>query len=276
MKQIFNKIIFVVILLLINSGCSDQSNSLNKKDLEQQLISFAGGGLRNPISDLAMMFEKKNNVKVMVDYAGSEVLISKAKLSRQGDIYIPGDSEYVNIAARKDLILSQKSVCYFVPVIFVQKGNPKGINTLKDLIRPGIRVGLGNSKYIPIGRISKKILMKSGISQKGIGKNLKFQSATVNELCMQIQAKSLDAVIVWDAVAKYYSKYGTIINIPLEQNIISTVDAGILKFTKNRKLSEQFISFMCSKMGQELFSKYNYRVKFTGTKQEQNRNKTSL
>ena len=262
MKQIFYRIILVVILLLINSGCSDQKNTLDKKHAEKELLIFAGGGLRNPIAELARMFEKKFNVKVMVDYAGAEVLISKAKLSRQGDIYIPGDGEYVNIAAKKDLILSQKSLCYFVPVIFVQKGNPKGIYTLKDLIRPGIRLGLGNSKYIPVGRISKKILTKSEITWEGIGKNLKFQSATVNELCIQIQAKSLDAVIVWDAVAKNYSKYGDEISIPTDQNIVSTVDAGILKFTKDHILSEKFIDFMCSETGQAVFCKHNYRVKF--------------
>ena len=262
MKQIFYRIILAVILLLIISGCSDQKNTLDKKHTEKELLIFAGGGLRNPISELAMMFEKKFNIKIMVDYAGAEVLISKAKLSRQGDIYIPGDSEYVNIAAGENLILSQKSVCYFVPVIFVQKGNPKGIYTLKDLIRPGIRLGIGNSKYIPVGRTSKKILTKSGISRKEIEKNLKFQSATVNELCIQIQAKSLDAVIVWDAMAKNYSKYGTEITIPTDQNIISTVDAGILKFTKDHILSEKFIDFMRSKTGQKVFSKYSYRVKF--------------
>jgi hypothetical protein len=44
---------------------------------------------------------------------------------------------------------------------------------------------------------------------------------TVNELGMQIQADSLDAVIVWDAIAGYYSKHGTEVAIPPERNIIS-------------------------------------------------------
>ena len=117
---------------------------------------------------------------------------------------MPGDKLYVDLAAEQGLILSRKRICYFVPTILVQKGNPKNISGLRDLVRPGVRLGLGNPEACAIGGISKKILEKNDIPWPDIERNLLFQSATVSELGMQIQAQSLDAVIVCDAVAVYY------------------------------------------------------------------------
>jgi ABC-type molybdate transport system substrate-binding protein len=87
-----------------------------------------------------------------------------------------------------------------------------------------------------------------------------FQSLTVNELGTQIQAGSLDAVIAWDAIARYYNEYGTELPIPVEENVISTVNIGILSFTKNRSLAEQFVKFTASRSGQGIFKHHNYRT----------------
>ena len=46
---------------------------------------------------------------------------------------MPGDKHYVEQAARDGMILSQKSVCYFVPTILVRKGNPKNISEIYDV-----------------------------------------------------------------------------------------------------------------------------------------------
>ena len=77
-----------------------------------------------------------------------------------------------------------------------------------DLVKPEIKLGLGDEKACAIGRKCKAIFEKNNISWEDVEKNLKFQSMTVNELGIQIQAKSLDAVIVWDAVAGYYAEHG--------------------------------------------------------------------
>jgi molybdate transport system substrate-binding protein len=242
--------------LLRNAGHSGPTDT----DGNQELLIFVGAGIRPPISELAEIFSAENNAKVVPSYAGSEFLLSNIKLARRGDIYMPGDKHYVDQAAAAGLILSQKSVCYFVPTILVQKGNPQGIKNLADLLGPGIKLGLGDEKACAIGRKSRRIFKKNRMSWPDVEKNLIFQSATVNELGIHIQTKSLDAVIVWDAVARYYSRYGDEVPIPTDRNVISTVDAGVLKFTRHRALAEKFIELACSPRGQAVFKKHNYRV----------------
>jgi molybdate transport system substrate-binding protein len=249
----------VIIASIFLFGCkaekTEESDSASK-----ELLLYCGAGIRPPVQQIAEEFQREHDMKVVTDYAGSEVLLSKIKLARRGDLYMPGDKSYIEQAEQQGMILSQQSVCYFVPTILVKKGNPKNIHSLRDLLADGVKLGIGDPKACAIGRKTKQIFAKNNIPWQDVEKNVSFQSLTVNELGMQIQAGSLDAVIVWDAIARYYSKYGTELAIPVEENVISSVNIGILTFTKNRSLAEQFVKFIVSARGQSIFKQHNYRT----------------
>ena len=210
--------------------------------------------------ELIRVFDSAHTTKIVADYAGSEVLLAKMKLIRKGDLYMPGDKQYVDQAAQAQMVLSQTPVCYFVPAILVQKGNPKNIQSLRDLTRPGLKVGFGDPQACAIGKETRQLLDKNHIAWPDIEKNVVFQSLTVNELGLQIQAKALDAVIVWDAIAKYYQDSGTEIAIPAPMNVISTVDIAVLSVTQNRSLAEQFAQFAASEQGRAILMKHHYTV----------------
>jgi len=244
----------VVVAVVLIAGCEKKE----AKTQQGEMVLYCGAGIRPVADELIETFERQYGIRIIPDYAGSEVLLSKMKLVRKGDLYMPGDKHYVEQAAKEDMILSRRSVCYWFPTILVQKGNPKGIHSLKDLLKDGARLGLGDAGACAIGRTSKKILVKNNISFKDLEKNLVYQSLTVNELGMQIQAGALDAVIIWDAMAKYYSEHGDEVPIAVDENIVSTVDIGVLKFTKHKQSAEKFVDFVSSEEGQGIFEKHNY------------------
>jgi len=252
------RLVFVgVIAALALVGCGRQSPDTAEPN---ELQFYCGAGLRPPVAEIVEAFSKARGVKVACDYAGSEMLLSKIKIARRGDLYMPGDEYYMDQAAGAEMIAGSWPVCYWVPTILVQKGNPKGVASLEDLLKEGLRVGLGDPNVCAIGKITWEVLDKNGITREQIRDNLRFQSLTVNELGMQIQTKSLDAVIVWDAMAGYYSAYGDAIAIPAEKNVISAVLAGVLEFSKNKRLADEFIEFMRSEEGRAIFAKHGYRT----------------
>jgi len=219
---------------------------------------FCGAGIRPQGAELVEEFGREHGVNFECDYAGSEVLISRIKLTRQGDLYMPGDVHYVELAEKEGLIASKKTVCYFVPVIQVRKGNPKNIRTLHDLIRPGIKLGLGDPKACAIGRKSSKIFAKNDISEEKVNENVKFRSLTVGELGNHVKLGTLDAAIVWDAVAAFSPKETEVVSIARDQNIISTVAVGVLKSAQHPELAAEFVEFITSKRGKEVFEKHHY------------------
>ena len=141
-----------------------------------------------------------------------------------------------------------------------EKGNPKGIKTLHDLIRPGLKLALGNAQAAAIGRKCVKIFKKNGIDLKAVQKNTVFSSATVNELGVQIKTGHADATIVWDAMAAYFSDSADAVPIPAEQNIISTVAVAVLKCAKNPDDAKRFAEFVASPKGKAIFKANHYTV----------------
>ncbi|MFH1440746.1 MAG: molybdate ABC transporter substrate-binding protein [Candidatus Omnitrophota bacterium] len=249
------KISILVILIYIVSflGCNRAKPA--------SLLLYCGAGIRPPVSEIINIFEKERGIKVECIYNGSNILLGQIKLSRKGDLFMPGDSYYLEQAKAEGFIKDKCIVAYFVPVIMVQKGNPKEIKGLNDLTRKGVRFGAGDLRACAIGMQAVKIFEKNKIPLKEIEANTVFTAATVNELGMAIKLGHIDAAIVWDAVARYYPQDAQIIAIPLKQNIISQIPIGVLSFGRNKLLSREFIEFMVSKQGREVFRKYNYTLK---------------
>ncbi len=257
--NIIKQLIFAATLIavVLITGCGRRELP-EEQAAGKELMLYCGAGIRPPAAELAETFGREHGVKIITNYAGSETLLSTIRLIRSGDLYMPGDKHYVEQALREGMILSRQPVSYWIPTILVQKGNPKNIQGLRDLLQPGLKLGMGDPDACAIGRTSYQILAKNNIATEDIEKNLAFSSLTVNELGMHIQAKSLDAVIVWDAIAQYYSEHGDEVPIAPEKNVVSTIDIGVLKFTKHRELSEKFVDFIASEKGREIFKKHNY------------------
>lgn len=226
----------------------------------KQLLIYCGAGLRPPVAELIEAFSRERGIEIAADYAGSEVMLSRIRLRQRGDLYLPGDRYYVAQAEREGLILEHKQICQFVPVILVQKGNPKRINGLHDLLRPGVRLGLGDARACAIGRVSKPVFEKNQISWGDVQRNLSYQSLTVNELGLQIEAATLDAVIVWGAVARYYAAVGDVVIIPRDKNVISSVEVAVLKCTRHPVAAKAFTQFLTSSRSRSVFAKHGYQV----------------
>ena len=225
---------------------------------QAKLLLYCGAGIRPAAAELAEEFGRQYGVAIECDYAGSEVLMARIKLTGRGDLYMPGYVYYVEQAEKEGLVASKKTVCYFVPGILVQKGNPKQISSLADLRRPGIKVGLGDPKACAIGRKSSLIFTKNNIPEEEVDRNVVFRSLTVNELGNQIKLGTVDAVIVWDAVAAYFADCGEVVRIPAEQNVISTVAVGVLKSSTDPELAAAFADFAASQQGKGIFDKHHF------------------
>jgi len=225
---------------------------------QRTLFLYSGGGLRLAVNECVDIFSGENDAKVECNYAGSGVLLNQVQVTKKGDLFMPGDAFYIDKVEPPEFIESKHKVCYFIPEILVRKGNPKNINSLKDLVKPGVRLGLGDPKACAIGRNSVQIFEKSNINMEDVKKNLVFNSLTVGELGVQIEVGKVDAVIVWDSTAAHYADSGDTIKIPKDRNVISSVAIALLGSSRNKELAGEFIDFVTSIRGQELFRKHHF------------------
>jgi len=220
--------------------------------------------LRDAADELIKVFEKENpDIKINANYAGSGRLFGQIITGNLGGLFMPGDTFYVEQAISKNVAIgkTKKTVAYFVPVIFTQKGNPKNIRHLKDLERKNIRIGFGDERTAAIGKRTLKIFEKNEIPYDKIKKKVVVKTATVNELGIAIAAKTVDVVILWDVIARQFAKSGDIIPIPASENIISEIPIVLLKSTFNKSAAQKFIDFCVSKKGKDISKEKGLKIK---------------
>lgn len=246
------------IFLIVTSLFSTDKKS--STPTQKPIFVYCAAGMRVPIDKLTKMFEQEQLGKVEITYDGSNRLLGQIELSNRGDLYISGDAEYVDLAKQKGLVTESKTICYFIPVIMVQKGNPKKITSLEDLLKPNIKIGQGDEKAAAVGRVTIKILNQNSIDYNTWKKNVVLVTPTVNELANAIKLGTIDAAIVWNAIAASYPNDADVVKILSQKNIFPKVEAGILKASKNVKCAKLFLSFITSEKGRRTLSENGYSV----------------
>ena len=228
----------------------------------RRLMLYCGAGIRPAASALIEAFERETGVEVDANYGGSGLQLGQLSAARKGDLFMPGAELYVDLAIEKGLAEAEtkRIVAYFIPVIFVRKGNPDDIRSVRDFTREGLKVGLGDERACAVGRKALKILEKNGMTFEDVEKNVVYKSGTVNELGVAIQLGTVDAVILWDANARQFAESGTVVPIPLQKNSISPIPVARLVFSKHPQEAESFIDFVTSEAGRKILRDCGYTL----------------
>jgi molybdate transport system substrate-binding protein len=264
-----NRIIVLIIILIIaiiaisgaylngafNAGSSTEEGSID---------ILVGAGFSKVGSDLIKEFNKKYpNIKVNAKYGGSGELFATLETQKSGDVFLPADYKYMEDAMKNGYIKNDtvKNITKNVPVIIVEKGNPKNITSLKDLAKSGVKVGIGEADGPAIGKATAKILEKNNLTDS-VEENVVVKSTTVNQLLTYLVTGQVDATIIWEDMTVWEEGSGKIevIEIPANENIESTVPIGITTFVKDTDASSKFEEFVTSEEGKKIWEKWGFEV----------------
>ncbi|MHC4874980.1 MAG: molybdate ABC transporter substrate-binding protein [Planctomycetota bacterium] len=159
-----------------------------------EITLFAGSMLRPAIEDTVKLFEQREGVTVSRVYNGCGILVAQMKAGQTPDAYFACDSEFMLQVT--DIFPEHEAVSKNELVIMVHKGNPKGIRSLKDLSKPGLRVGIGHEKQCAMGWLTQRTLKEGGV-QTEVMENVTVQTPTGDMLVNQLRAGSLDAAVAY-------------------------------------------------------------------------------
>jgi molybdate transport system substrate-binding protein len=222
------------------------------------LLVYSGAGMRKPMDEIGAVFQKKYDTSIKYNYAGSNALLSQMELTKEGDVYMPGATMYIEIAKKKGLVDYQQLVCYHIPIITVPKGNPANITCLEELAKPGVRLIFGDPKVAATGKAAKKILEKNKLYEKA-WKNVIATVPTMNEVMLQIALGQADASINWWDTVKFVKDID-VVEISKEQNSIKIVPVGVTTFSKNLEMAKKFVDFCASAEGKGIFAKHGFVI----------------
>ena len=190
-----NKILFFILIVPI-FGLVQFAQSTPK-----ELMIFAGAASKPAAEEAIRSFQRESRIPVDVVFGGSGFVLTQMKLAKKGDLYFPGSSDFMEKAKVEGLVLpeTERVVTYLIPAINVQRGNPKGIHSLKDLIKPGIRVAIANPEQVCVGTYAVEIVEKnlSPSEKRRFRENLVSHTESCEKTGNVISLKAVDAVLGW-------------------------------------------------------------------------------
>jgi molybdate transport system substrate-binding protein len=228
-----------------------------------EILIFAGAASKPATEEVIRTFQERTGVTARILFGGSGFVLSQMKLAKRGDLYFPGSSDFMEIAKKENLVYSESEriVAYLIPAINVQKGNPKGIHSLQDLTRNGIRLAIANPETVCVGTYAVEIIEKNltPTEKKNFKRNLVNYTESCEKTANVISLKAVDAVMGW-RVFQYWDpeRIETVYLKPEEIVRIGYIPIAVSRFTKNRKVAEEFIDFLLSSEGKTIFKKYQY------------------
>ena len=253
-RRIFILILAVLLTAISFGGCfSIEDNSI---------AVFAGSASKPAMEEAARAFEEETGIKVYLTFGGSGTILSQLIIAREGDLYIPGSPDYM-LKAKNEGIIHPDSIiriAFLVPAILVQESNPENIQSLADLAKPGIEVGIGAPETVCVGLYAYEILEHNGLIDdiKEAG-TIVTHAESCSKTASLIALKSLDAVLGWRVFSEWHPDSIDIVYLQPDQlTRLAYIPGAISTFAKDEESAQRFLDFLVSAEGQQIFSEWGY------------------
>lgn len=158
------------------------------------VVVWATDSMRRPIEQIARRYEQHApGAKVELFFAGGAELLDRRNAEAACDVLVIGDSSQmsrfaaaVHLASHSPTELARNRIA-----IVVARDNPHGIQGLRDLARPGLRLAFGK-RSSSIGRYTRWALSRVGVEVEAA-----VQLPTASAVLAAVRAGEAEAGVVY-------------------------------------------------------------------------------
>ncbi len=256
-------LLIIIFSSILFCGCSEQASE--RQDVDRLLV-YTGVTMRYPVQDIAENFKKMHNCQVATIQGGSEDLYKSIRLSRRGDLYLPGSPVFRQKYLVEGLLGDYVYVGDNQAALIVQKGNPKNIAAdIRSLADQRYTVVIGNPESGSIGLHTKEILEKQGVYEQVLQNSVALPAASRN-IRRSIVEDGVDLAMNWRATANFKENIERMDVLLLPESVApkKKLLLNLLTFSENPELAKKFMLYAVSPAGQEIFKKYGFLDHVTG------------
>lgn len=224
----------------------------------QPLLIYCAANLRVPLEQIIHDYEAETGVRVNAQYAGSQTMLTNAEISQKGDLFLPADDSYIQLARDKGMIDQTVPIARMHPVLAVLRGNTSNLHNLDDLLRPGIKIAQANPDAAAIGKVTRPVLQTAGLWEKLADHTATF-TTTVTEAANALTTRSVDGAIVWDTTVKQIDGLEAI-ELPIFSGVESHIVMATLKSGRQPAAAMKFAQYAAgADKGRKVFERFGYK-----------------
>lgn len=225
--------------------------------MSDYLHVYSSGATAPPLQKIAKEFQARFGTRFDFAIGKAERLISQIMETKEGDVLSCGAEYILDDATHKGLIVrdTTRSVGYRRSVILVPMGNPKKIESLNDLTKKGVKVGISIAGCL-LG-VWDDICSKAGLTDS-IRKNITEFAEGCGAVMALIHEKKVDAIFGWNAFGNLWPRTAETVELPKELQVYRSTGVAVIEYSNNKELANRFIEFLTSKEGRKIYSDYGW------------------
>lgn len=246
------------------------------------LTVFAASSLANVIANMSAAFKNQYNCQITVNSGSSSTLEQQIVAGSPCDVFMSADTKWTTALNSSGLLLNNNatkftsnSLCVILP-----PGNPKGITSMADLAKSGIRLVVA-APSVPVGSYTNTTIYKIqstwGNSSSPLyvssGAYVNYNSTfygnvksyeTTDENVVGdvgLNTGSFDAGIVFVSDWAYANITGSgvqFLSIDPSVNIVGNYGIAVVGGTSNATMAQVFMNYWSTPDGQALLTKFGF------------------
>lgn len=195
----------------------------------QPVTLFAAAALRPVVEHVIQQYQAETGRRIHVQWGGSNTLLSQIQLGAQADLYLAGDTSFIDLAQRRNLVRERLAIASMQAVLVVPPANPAAVTSLDDLLRPDLRISIANPDQAAVGAVLRTAIGTAAFSEL----ELKIRTRgggvfkpTEPDVAADVALGTVDAGVVWNVTALNNDKL-RIISEPRLQNARAEVHIAV-------------------------------------------------
>jgi molybdate transport system substrate-binding protein len=249
---------------VLASACALALTTTPAPAADSQLTAEVASSVRPPFEQFVKIYESKHKGStIAAKYLGGGVIQADVEADTPIDIVVVGKNQTDKLTAH---INAPVAVLTNRETLIVRRGNPAKITGLKDLAKPGVKVGMANGAGSAVGTLARAVL-KKGADDPAFGADFpvkvrqnspayfeKLQSE--DEVMAGLEKGEADVAIGF--VSSVDPSKFEAIPIPPQYNVDSVYYIFIPKSAKNAAAAQDMVALMSSKQGQTILHSHRY------------------
>ncbi|MCV7300136.1 molybdate ABC transporter substrate-binding protein [Mycobacterium barrassiae] len=239
--------LFAVVMAL---ACTLSACGSSDKPGGEHLMVFAAASLKSTFSEIGEQFTADNpGVSVEFNFAGSSDLVAQLTQGAEADVFASADTKNMDKAAKADLLVADPvNFASNTLTIAVAPGNPKQINSFRDLTKPGLAVVVC-APQVPCGSATQKVEDAAGVTLAPVS-----EESSVTDVLNKVTSGQADAGLVYVTDAMSAGDKVTAVPFPESADAVNVYPIAALESSAHQELARKFIDAVTGEAGQKTLS----------------------
>jgi molybdate transport system substrate-binding protein len=251
----------------VAAAVTPMAASTGAKVADGPITVSAAASLTDAFKEMGTAFEAKNpGAKVTFNFGSSSALRTQLDQGAKAEVFASADQAQMDKAVQGGSISGTAKVFATNRLtIIVPSDNPKGIASLQDLAKPGVKI-VAAQPEVPVGQYAQQILTKASQDstygsdfRSKVEANDVSRESDVRQVVAKVSLGEGDAAIVYatDVTPQSAPKL-KVIPIPDPLNVIASYPIATVKTGPNANGGARFVDFVLSPDGQKILAKWGF------------------